>query len=285
MCWADIARKTACLLVSTELDQPISRIAIDVDLWRSVDARCKKWNRWHRFFWRFVATKWPLASVTVEYVTAFWRHNAEAIRFGSHYGFMANHQPEQRCQSKRERPSVRRSLFSFLRPRRCSFDRISIIIYVWRWPDMWMSKYNKHAACCRSYSSGAKCKHVRAKCRAHTYFIGPFSMRCLPRDHTLYCSCIHRRSASSSSFVASKRASERLSVHDVREPTIFFSFCLLRIRNKNIICKKRATTTQINRTRKYTRSRARPGQTPPTNVLRNSTDWIYIYMVIQRLTF
>lgn len=49
------------------------------------------------------------------------------------------------------------------------FDRISIIIYVWRWPDMWMSMYNKHAACCRLYSSGAKCKHVHAKSRARTH--------------------------------------------------------------------------------------------------------------------
>lgn len=84
-----------------------------------------------------------------------------------------------------------------------------------------MSEYNKHAACCRSYSSGAKCKLVHAKCRAHTYFIGPFSMRCLPRDSTLYYSCVHHRSASSCSFVASKRASERPSAHIIRELTIF----------------------------------------------------------------
>lgn len=44
-------------------------------------------------FWRFVASKWTFAGVAAEYVTAFWRHSADAIRIDSHYGFMANRTP------------------------------------------------------------------------------------------------------------------------------------------------------------------------------------------------
>lgn len=200
---------------------------------------------------------------------------------------------------KRKRSSVRWSLFSFLRPRRCgcvcvcdSFDRNSIIIYVWRWPDMWMSKYNKHAACCRSYSSGAKCKHTFTPNAARSHIsLGPIFYE-VPSTLTTRCRLlVYTSQITVVVFLCSQQAvwaSERgdracISFASTR---FFFFFCFLvyfESETKTSFARnEQQQPKSIERVNIHGRKSVRvsPGQTPPTNVLRNSTAWIDIYIFI-----